>query len=159
MRLTKQTSDAVQILTHCYKQGDKLVKVGDIALALGLTKQMALKLANILSQADFIETVRGPQGGIQLSEPTKAATLGSIVRKLETQPTPNKGSSRAIPVFDSFVDEAFEAFLEVLDRHSLADMARKSKAAVKKRAKRKPARRVVSARTPRSGRDQRNARA
>ncbi|MEM7751489.1 MAG: Rrf2 family transcriptional regulator, partial [Pseudomonadota bacterium] len=87
MNLSKQTSDAIQMLACCYRAGDELVKVANIADELGLTKQMALKLANILSQAELVETFRGPSGGIRLSEATRDAMLGEIVRRLESAPT------------------------------------------------------------------------
>lgn len=137
MKLSKQTSDAVQILTHCFRAGDDLVKVASVADSLGLTKQMALKLANVLSQAGFIETTRGPSGGIRLSEEARASTLGDIVRALESQPSTRTGRKDKV-TFNRFVDEAFEAFLEVLDRHTIEDMA------AKKNTKKVPARKKTS---------------
>lgn len=133
MKLSKQTSDAIQILTYCHRQDGRLVKVAEVADTLGLKKQMALKLANILAQAGFVETVRGPSGGIRLSEATRAATLGHIVRTLEAQPT-SRADYNDGGALDSFVDEAFEAFLQVLDRHSLAEMAARGASAVKPKA-------------------------
>ena len=122
MKLSKQTSDAVQILAYCHRHNDRLVKVHDIASELKLTKQMALKLTNILSHANMIETVRGPRGGIKLTQTTKNATLGKIVRALEAQPTIKNSSEVSLPL-NIYIDEAFAAFLEVLDRHLLSDIA------------------------------------
>ncbi|MEM8971612.1 MAG: Rrf2 family transcriptional regulator [Pseudomonadota bacterium] len=163
MNLSKQTSDAIQMLACCYRAGDELVKVANIADELGLTKQMALKLANILSQAELVETFRGPSGGIRLSEAKRDAMLGEIVRRLESAPT----QKSVIPhgQLDNFIDEAFEAFLEVLDRNSLRDIAMKKQRRSKVRkpkagAKAKPParkRRSVST-SARSARDQRVSR-
>lgn len=123
MKLSKQTSDAIQILTYCFRTGDRLVKVGDAATSLKLTKQMALKLVHILSQAGLLETVRGPQGGVRLTQEAENASLGNIVRILEDQPSSRSAGPQGI-LLNGYIDEAFEAFLEVLDRHSLADMAK-----------------------------------
>ena len=139
MKLSKQTSDAIQILCHCYRKEDNLSKAGDIAQELGLTKQMAFKLVKILNKAGFIETVRGPHGGIKLSEATKIATLGFIVRNLESKPTASQAEQNSY-LLSVYIDEAFEAFLEVLDQHSLADMAIHSKATANVRDKREPKR-------------------
>ena len=155
MKLSKQTSDAVHILAHCYRAGDKLIKVASIADSLGLTKQMALKLANVLSQAGFVETTRGPNGGIRLSDDAQSATLGDIVRALESQPS-SKSSSRDKIQLDRFVNEAFDAFLRVLDRHSLADIAAKKGA--KKQSSRKRMTRSAT-RSPRRANSTRSRRA
>lgn len=121
MNLSKQTSDSIQMLACCYRAGDELVKVANIADELGLTKQMALKLANVLSQLDLVQTYRGPSGGIRLTSDAKTATLGQIVRQLERAPERRSATPQAR--LEGFIDEAFEAFLEVLDRNRLEDIA------------------------------------
>ena len=121
MNLSKQTSDAIQMLVCCHRAGDGLVKVAQVAKELDLTKQMALKLANILSQAELVVTFRGPSGGIRLSDNARQATIGDIVRRLERAPVP-KSTTQKTQLKD-FIDDAFEAFLDVLDRNTLSDIA------------------------------------
>ena len=53
MRVPKQISDAIRILVQCQNSGDELVKIAVVAEELDLTKQMALKLSNILRQLSF----------------------------------------------------------------------------------------------------------
>ena len=142
MRLSKQTTDAVKILTYCFRDPDELNKVGDIASATGLTKQMALKLANQLGQAGFVETLRGPSGGICLTEMALSATLGDVVRALENRPA-LKSEGRLRSKLEGVVGDAFEAFLEVLDTQSLADL---SHAKTPKRRKKRPQRAAARAR-------------
>lgn len=162
MNLSKQTSDAIQMLACCYRAGDELAKVAIIAEELELTKQMALKLANILSQADLVETYRGPSGGIRLTGAARDATLGQIVRKLERAPV--QKSVKRQDQLDGFIDDAFEAFLDVLDRNTLRDIAikKKSTKSTKSRpksktrsAKRRPAQVGAASRT---SKDQRASR-
>lgn len=141
MKLSKQTSDAVNILLYCKQSDGDLVKVGLIADELDLTKQMALKLSNRLSRAELLATVRGPKGGVQLTELAGELPLGKIVRRLEIVLHGAEGDPEPNP-FDLYFDEAFEAFLDVLDQHTLADLAagksrkRKSPPAASKRKKR-----------------------
>jgi len=122
MRLLKRTSDCIQILVVCHRAGDGLIKVGQIAEELGLTKRMALKLANILSQAGYLVTVRGPKGGIRLAEKAKTAKLGQIIRALESL-TDRGFSSGLPPQFHRQLDDAFDAFLDVMDQYTLSDFA------------------------------------
>ncbi len=158
MNLSKQTSDAIQMLACCYRAGDDLVKVASIADELGLTKQMALKLANILSQVELVETFRGPSGGIRLSEFARDAALGDIVRLLERAPA--QKSVKPQKQLDSFIDDAFEAFLDVLDRHSLQDISAKKKPVKKAKPRNKSSKagKRVSAAVVSRKRDQRVSR-
>jgi Rrf2 family transcriptional regulator, nitric oxide-sensitive transcriptional repressor len=144
MKLSKQVSDAIRILVVCHRANGKLVKVGEVADELNLTKQIALKTANVVAQAGFLDTVRGPSGGIRLSERAKTATIGSIVRALETMPSPDGKGSRAAG-FAEFLEDAFAAFLDVLDQHSLADLAKQRTATGRKRAgpKKRPAKKAA----------------
>lgn len=141
MKLSKQTSDAIQILTQCARGDAELLKVADVAAELGLSKQMALKLAYMLSQAGFLEAVRGPRGGIRLSDRAQSATLGDIVRVLELQPAARSRGDRSGDVFNAYIDEAFDAFLAVLNQHTLADLARRPRRAAKRKSTSKPTRR------------------
>jgi Rrf2 family protein len=144
MKLSKQTSDAVEILVFCLRPDDELLKVGRIAEELGLTKQMALKLAHVLNQAGFLEAVRGPKGGIRLTDAARSAKLGEIVRALELLPT-ERGKSDSGSLFGGYIDEAFEAFLSVLDQHTLADLARRPRRATKRKPSRQAGRKATKA--------------
>lgn len=125
MRVPKQISDAIRILVQCHNSGDELVKIAVVAEELGLTKQMALKLSNILRQLEFLESVRGPNGGVRLAAAAKNATVGEVVRALLSRPELSREAQEVVD-FDGLYDEAFEAFLAVLDRQPLEDLASRS---------------------------------
>lgn len=122
MKLSKQTSDAVNVLLYCMRCEDERVKVAVIAGQLGLTKQMALKLANRLGRAGLLTTVRGPKGGVKLSDVALELPLGHIVERLETVLSDAEDKVAPQP-FDQYFDDAFRVFLDVLDQHTLKDMA------------------------------------
>lgn len=123
MRLSKQTSDAVKILTVCAQAdgGSRPVKVAAISEATGITKQLGLKLVNMLARLGYVETIRGPRGGFRLARAAGEISVGSLVRDFEGQrSTPDAGSETGLtPV----LDDAFEAFVKVLDGHTIADLA------------------------------------
>lgn len=129
VRLSKQTSDAVKILVYCTRTQDDLVKVAEIAERTGVTKALGLKLVNLLSRLKYLETVRGPKGGIRLSCDPETTRLGDVVRDFETfgmatNAAPvDKDSVVLPPALEGCVDDAFEAFVAVLNQNTLADLA------------------------------------
>lgn len=129
MRLTKQTSHAIRILTQCARFGDRRVKVAELASSLGITPQNAFKIVHILVKAGFLEAVRGRAGGVMLSRPADRIVVGDVVRATEvTHVEVDDGdvsASAASPLpINRILDEALEAFIAILDQHTLADMAR-----------------------------------
>lgn len=130
MKMPKQISDAIRILVWCYRSGDELAKVATIAEDLDLTRQMALKLSNILRKLGLLETTRGPSGGIRLTPIARDASVGAVVRALLTRPEIRK-EAREDSDFGGLYDEAFNAFLAVLDEEKLSELAARSQASQK----------------------------
>lgn len=121
MRLNKSTSHAVRILIDCAK-ADGLIKVADIAKRLDITQQNAFKIVHLLSKAGFLTSVRGRHGGVRLARAPAQIRVGDVVRSIETmgqedEEAGSKGSLHRI------VDDALDAFISVLDQHTLEDMA------------------------------------
>lgn len=119
MRLNKQTSYAIKMLTDCARSGDAIVKVAVIAERNGLTLQHALKIAHVLMRAGFLINQRGRQGGIRLARPAHEIRIGEIVRTLETTFVEETGAP-----LDSVLDDALSAFIGVLDQHTLQDFVK-----------------------------------
>jgi Rrf2 family protein len=122
MRLNKSTSHAVRILIDCAKAGDRLTKVADIARRLDITQQNAFKIVHLLSKAGFLASVRGRHGGVRLARPAAKIRIGDVVRAIEFNGADCKeGASHAS--LSQIVDDALDAFISVLDQHTLAEMA------------------------------------
>lgn len=137
MRLNKSTSHAIRILIDCTQAGDDLVKAAEISRRLEITPQNTFKIVHLLSRAGFIEAVRGRHGGVRLAKPAADVRIGHVVRAMETmaieiegdvvtKATPAKGSSAGI---NQILDNALEAFISVLDQHTLLEMAQGKKPA------------------------------
>ena len=122
MRLNKSTSHSVRILIDCAKAGDKLIKVADIAKRLDITQQNAFKIVHLLSKAGFLASVRGRHGGVRLARPAKSIRVGDVVRAIEFPDQASMGRADNASLGD-IVDNAFDAFISVLDQHTLAEMA------------------------------------
>lgn len=128
MRLNKSTSHAIRVLVNCARSDGAWVKVADLADDLGITMQNVFKIVHILSRAELLVAMRGRNGGVRLSRSSNLILVGDIVRAMETtelelesetgrlDPAVSKGVNRVL-------DNALDAFIAILDQHSLADLA------------------------------------
>ena len=140
MRLTKLTGHAIRLLVHCAGAGDGLVKTSAVSAELGITGPNLFKIVHILSHAGFIKTVRGPRGGIGLARPADTIRISEVVRATEVTSveiagwTEDSAKGHRGGKVNTVLDEALEAFVSVLDQHTLADMAPRSKPNTSKRS-------------------------
>lgn len=130
MRLTKQTSYALRILLHCALRADAQVKAADIAKAYNITEFNVLKIIPLLVHGGFVKTMRGRRGGLKLARPPAEIRIGDVVRLTEetriqadcfgqfSEECPIKPAAPINRIFDS----ALDAFIEVLDQHTLQDL-------------------------------------
>lgn len=128
MRLTKTTSYAIRILVDCAAAEGQLVKTAQIAKRLDITPLNVFKIVHILSHAGFIQAVRGRNGGVRLASPASSIRIGEVVQAIEdTEIAVEKASRRdkgSRAQLNAIFDSALEAFIAVLDKHTLADLAR-----------------------------------
>ena len=127
MRLSNQTHNAVKVLVFCARSTDKIVTVPEIATACGITEFNVFKLVPLLVKAELLETIRGRGGGVRLNRKPADISIGAVVRATESvfQPAQDKSTSGdidGIPDYSDMVDGAFLAFVEFLDRKSIADL-------------------------------------
>ena len=133
MRLTKQTGHAIRILVDCACADGELVKVAEIAERLDITPQNVFKIVHILSHAGFLTAQRGRHGGVKLARPAADIRIGDVVRATEVTSVEIDGQDGtaanlrpgAVPI-NQVLDNALEAFISVLDQHTLEDMAASS---------------------------------
>lgn len=131
MRLNKSTSHAIRILIECARADGELIKVADLAAELGLTMQNVFKMVHIMSRGGLVAATRGRNGGVRLARPADQIRIGDIVRameatdvELDAEGSTRGASGRALQDVNRVFDVALEAFIGVLDQHTLADMAR-----------------------------------
>jgi Rrf2 family protein len=129
MRLTKSTSHAIRILIDCARAEDQLIKVAELSERLEITQQNVFKIVNFLARAGLIEAVRGRNGGVKLARPAESIRIGDVVRATEVthvaiEEDAALGARERAHGVNRVLDDALEAFIDVLDRHTIADMAR-----------------------------------
>jgi Rrf2 family protein len=129
MRLTKSTSHAIRILIDCARAQGQLIKVAMLSANLQITQQNVFKIVNVLARAGLIQAQRGRNGGVRLARPASQIRIGDVVRATEVTHVEieggatNNAHARGRGV-NQILDDALEAFIDVLDQHTLADMAK-----------------------------------
>lgn len=128
MRLTKHTGNAIRILGHLAAAPGARTKAGDIAAALDITHANAVKTLHALVKGGVVSAMRGRSGGVSLARPPEQIALGDIVRITESTWRHDNGQGDASAddegEFRDVLDSARDAFIAILDQHSLADMLR-----------------------------------
>jgi len=120
MRLNKTTNHAIRILVDCARSGDELVKVAEISQRLDITQQNTFKIVHLLSRGGFVKAVRGRYGGVKLARPASDIRVGEVVAVIEgSNIERDEDRQSAQTIFDN----ALEAFISVLNQHTIADMA------------------------------------
>ena len=133
MRLTRQSNYAIRTLIYCAVNEPKLSRVADIARAHAISELFLFKLIKPLVENGLIETVRGRRGGIKLGRPAEDITLLDTIRLTEesfSMAECFEDGDIACPLADSCdvnaaLREALGAFFDVLDSHTIADLAAK----------------------------------
>ena len=134
MRLSKTTGYAIRILLDCARADGALVKVAEISARRDITPQNTFKIVHLLSRAGFLSAVRGRNGGVRLARPARAIRIGDVVRAMETMRFEaegaqggGRGGGESLGKLDHLFDSALEAFISVLDEHTLEDMTKAAK--------------------------------
>ncbi len=135
MRLTLHTDYALRVLIHVALAGGKLTTINDIAESFDISKQHLMKVVNDLGQRGYLDTVRGRKGGIRLRRQPRDINIGRVVRETEDKLgvigcLEQRGYCRIerVCVLRGVLREATNAFLAVLDAHTLADLIKPRKA-------------------------------
>jgi Rrf2 family nitric oxide-sensitive transcriptional repressor len=130
MQLTAYTDYALRVLMYLAVHEERLVTISEMATAYDISKNHLMKIVHQLGQEGFIETIRGRSGGLRLAHPPAQLGLGHIVRRMEPHfnlvecfdPMTNHCPITPACGLAHVLVEARDAFLAVLDRHTLADL-------------------------------------
>lgn len=125
MRLTRYTDYAMRVLLYLGRQPDRLCSIAEIAQAYAISQNHLMKIVNDLVNAGYLESVRGRNGGIRLARAAEKINVGALIRHTEDDFDLVECNSCLIAPacgLTSVLDEALQAFLEVLDGYSLTDV-------------------------------------
>jgi Rrf2 family transcriptional regulator, nitric oxide-sensitive transcriptional repressor len=134
MRLTLHTDYSLRVLMFAALKGETLSTIGEIAEHFDISRTHLMKVVNALGRAGYLDTVRGKNGGFRLAKKPSQIKVGAVVRDLEEDLSivgcmqqKNYCPIEAACVLRGALGEATMAFLAVLDRYTLADLAKPRK--------------------------------
>jgi Rrf2 family nitric oxide-sensitive transcriptional repressor len=130
MRLSTYTDYTLRTLMYLAVNAGRHATIADIARTYHISETHLMKIVHQLGVAGDIETIRGRNGGVRLGKPAAGINLGTVVRRTEVDMELvecfDGAATCAISeacVLQGVLREALAAFLSVLDRHTLADLA------------------------------------
>ncbi|WP_299153771.1 Rrf2 family transcriptional regulator [uncultured Tateyamaria sp.] len=129
MRLTSFTDYALRVLLYTAAREEQLTTIAEMQKTFDLSKGHLMKIVHLLSTEGYLHAVRGRSGGVRLGKAPEDINLGQVVRLTEPD-------FRLVECFGQVnhciisqfcklpgpLNQALDAFLETLDRHSLRDM-------------------------------------
>ena len=131
MRLTAYTDYSLRVLIYLGLRGGRLATIRELSETYGVSANHLMKLIHNLGKLGYIETVRGRGGGMKLAGGPEQINLGQVVRQMEPDfaitecfDPDRRGDCVITPAcrLQEVLEKAVEAFLDVLDSHTLADL-------------------------------------
>lgn len=135
MQLKRQSEIAIGVLAACARRPGITIPAQQIAQEIGTTKDHAYQVVALLVRNGFLQSERGPGGGVQLNAEPHTIKLVDVLRL--TEPAiegAEKSASHARPMtnealLDRIVETASSFFVRLLDRFTIADLVAPENAA------------------------------
>ena len=129
MRLTAMTDYSLRLLMYVGQHAGRLCTIAEIAQVYGVSEAHLMKITHQLALAGFLETVRGRGGGMRLARAPQEIVLGDVVRAMEPDfamvecfATGNVCTLTGRCRLTGVLHDSLTAFMQNLDRHTLADI-------------------------------------
>lgn len=129
MRLTVFTDYALRVLMYLALEPDRRVTIRDIAEDYGISRNHLTKVVNNLARAGLVNASRGVKGGLMLARPGTEIGVGEVIRVTEEDLAlvecfrdDNQCVITPACRLKNIVWQAREAFFEVLDGYTVADL-------------------------------------
>ncbi|TVP88790.1 MAG: Rrf2 family transcriptional regulator [Alkalicoccus sp.] len=137
MHLTQYTDYSLRVLMYLAVKDDKqLFQIKEISDSYGISKTHLMKVVYKLGKLGYIETVRGRNGGMRLLKKPEDINIGAVVRHTEENFHMVECFNRendTCPITSACrlqhaIGDALQAYLEVLDQYTLADITKNRQA-------------------------------
>lgn len=129
MQLSKFTDYALRVLLLAASNADRNTTIREAAEVYGVSHAHLKKVVLLLSRQGYLMAERGHGGGFRLGKPADQINLGTLIRATETDFAlvecyrPNTQCCIATTcLLPGILNTALDAFMEVMDRHTLQDI-------------------------------------
>lgn len=129
MHLTQFSDYSLRMLLYLAMHPDRAVSIQEISRAYGISSHHLLKVTQRLVGHEMVASIRGRKGGLRLNRAPEDINLGELVRL--TEPHFNlvecfDRETNTCPIapacgLKDALEQARDAFLQVLSRHTVAD--------------------------------------
>ncbi len=134
MKLTSYSNYALRILMVAAARSPQLTTIQEVADGFGISKAHLVKCVHNLGNWGYLQTVRGHKGGFCLAMPPEHIRVGAVIRHTEEgftlvecfNPETNTCPMIGNCLLSLAFRKATDAFLQVLDQMTLADICTNS---------------------------------
>ncbi len=140
MQLTQFTDYGLRSLMYLAAQPDRLCSVREIAEHYAISRNHLVKVVHRLAQLGYITSSKGKGGGVKLANQSNDIQLGDLIAALEPNmhlvECFNRETNTCTVVsacsLKHFLADANRAFLQDLNKHTLADAVANKKLFLKR---------------------------
>lgn len=129
MKLTHYSDYSLRVLIFLGVHPGRLSTISEISESYGISRNHVVKVVHHLGQLGYVNTMRGKHGGLRLAGEPANINLGKLIRETEAslQIVECFGDDEAcvlspVCVLKKALGEALTAFIETLDKYTLADL-------------------------------------
>jgi len=138
MKLTQHTNYAIRMLMYCNSKNG-LATISEIATFYDLSEKFLTKILASLTRCGFVKTIRGRNGGIELTRPAEEILIGDVVQKIEENfelAECFKAGEATCPLVNACglnqaLSRALQGFFDILNEYTLADLTKQRSAIYK----------------------------
>jgi Rrf2 family nitric oxide-sensitive transcriptional repressor len=132
MKLTRFTDYSLRVLIYLAADPTRRATIAEVAGAFDISENHLTKVVHLLGQSGWLANARGQGGGISLAQAAHRIVVGRVVRATEGAPLPaacfgddpDRCRIHRSCLLKGVLKEATDAFYDVLDRYTLADLVR-----------------------------------
>lgn len=127
MRLTSFTDYSVRVLTYAALKKNELASIREVSEVYGISSNHLMKVIHHLGKGNYLETIRGKNGGFRLARDPKDISIGELIRYTEddlaliNSNAKNTDQNEKVS-FNAIVEQALESFIATVDNYTLADL-------------------------------------
>jgi len=128
MKLTTFTDYSLRVLIYLAADPERRVTIAEIAKSFEISEAHLMKVVHTLGRLGLVATIRGKGGGLALAMPAEEIAIGEVVRATEGVAVPaecfgnGECSIASVCRLRGLLGDAVDAFYDVLDRRTLADI-------------------------------------
>lgn len=130
MQLTKFTDLGLRVLMYVSQDNrTRPITINEIATQLNVQRNHLIKVVTFLNKTSWIQTTRGPSGGLRLGTDPDTLKLGHVIRVLENSESLMNCQEPLCPLsgqcgLKKALDHGLNAFYEHMDTYTLSDVVR-----------------------------------